>query len=200
MWHWISHYILKKSGQLLVLCCSFKYNPFLFTQVQSSSSSSEPKMWTRVFSRLASPAVQRGACGVASRPRRTPRGPEWTQAPLPSPLPSLHLRGQQTLSSVSHPQVHHPVRSVRALNEERMVEVEWEDGGCSLYPFTWLRDNCQCPLCTLDSAQARKLLLSNVDINTGVDAVELTSDGHVSWRWFSGLCQLGVDGDGSNIC
>lgn len=137
-------------------------------------------MWTRVFSRLASPAVQRSACGVASRPRRTPRGPQCTQAPLPSPLPSLHLRGQQSLSSVSHPQFHPTVRSVRALNEERMVEVEWEDGGCSLYPFTWLRDNCQCPLCTLASAQARKLLLSNVDINTGVDAVELTSDGHVS--------------------
>eukprot|EP00066_Takifugu_rubripes_P018944 XP_011608210.1 PREDICTED: gamma-butyrobetaine dioxygenase [Takifugu rubripes] len=138
-------------------------------------------MWTRVFSRLASPAVQRSAC--ASRPRRTPRGPEWAQAPLPSPLPSLHLREQQSLSSVSHPQVQHLVRSVRALNEERMVEVEWEDGGCSLYPFTWLRDNCQCPLCTLDSAQARKLLLSNVDINTGVNAVELTSDGHVSVVW-----------------
>lgn len=137
-------------------------------------------MWTRVFSRFASPAVRRSAYGAACRPRGTPRGAGRTQAPLPSPLPSPHLRGQQTLSSVSHSQVLHPVRSVRALGEERMVEVEWADGGRSLYPFTWLRDNCQCPLCTLDSAQARKLLLSNVDINTGVDAVELTSDGHVS--------------------
>lgn len=136
-------------------------------------------MWTHAFSRFASPAVGRTASAVASRAPRIRRGPEWALSPLTSPLPSLQLRGQQTLRTVSHPQAQPPVRSVRALNEERLVEVEWEDGGRSLYPFTWLRDNCQCPLCTLDSALARKLLLSNFDINTGVDAVELTSDGQV---------------------
>lgn len=133
-------------------------------------------MWTRAFSRFASPAVQRSASAAASQVSRIRRGPEWATGALPS---SLQLRGQQTLSSVSPPRTRPPVRSVRALNEERLVEVEWEDGGRSVYPFTWLRDNCQCPLCTLDSAQARKLLLTSFDINTGVDAVELTSDGQV---------------------
>lgn len=139
-------------------------------------------MWRHVFSRFASSAAQRSACVGAFRALRIPRGPERAQALLPSPRPSLHLRGQQTLSTVSHPQTHHPVKAVQALNEERLVEVEWKDGGRSLYPFTWLRDNCQCPLCTLDSAQARKLLLSNFDVNIGVDTVELTSDGQVSGR------------------
>ena len=60
-----------------------------------------------------------------------------------------------------------------------MVEVKWEDGGQSLYPFTWLRDNCQCPLCTLQSADARKLLMSDLDIHTGVDVVEVTNDNKV---------------------
>ena len=141
-------------------------------------------MWTRAFLRLTSQATRRSVSAVASRTPRIRRGPEWAFGPLASPLPSLQLRGQQTLSSVSQPWTQAPVRSVRALNEERLVEVAWEDGGCSLYPFTWLRDNCQCPLCTLDSAQARKLLLTNFDINTGVDAVELTSDGQVGWRSF----------------
>lgn len=136
-------------------------------------------MWVRAFSRLASPAVRRSASAVASRAPRVRCGPERALGPLPFPLPSLQLRGQQTLSPVSRPRAQPPVRSVRALTEERLVEVVWEDGGRSLYPFTWLRDNCQCPLCTLDSAQARKMLLSNLDINTGVDAVELTSDGQV---------------------
>lgn len=139
-------------------------------------------MWTRVFSRFASPAVQRTASAVASRAPRVRHGPQWAPDPFPSPLSTLQLRGQKTLSSVSHPQAHHLVRSVRALNEERLLEVEWEDGAHSLYPFTWLRDNCQCPHCTLESAQARKLLLFNFDVNTGVDAVELTSDGQVGGR------------------
>lgn len=59
------------------------------------------------------------------------------------------------------------------------MEVEWEDGGHSLYPFTWLRDNCQCPQCTLHSAKARKLLMSDLDIHTGVDVVEVTNDNKV---------------------
>lgn len=61
-----------------------------------------------------------------------------------------------------------------------MVQVDWEDGGHSLYPFAWLRDNCQCPMCTLQSAQARKLLMSEVDVNTGVDSVDVTGDNKVS--------------------
>lgn len=63
------------------------------------------------------------------------------------------------------------------------MEVQWEDGGHSLYPLTWLRDNCQCPVCTLESAQARKLLMSDLDINTGVDTVEVTNDNKVSIVW-----------------
>lgn len=63
------------------------------------------------------------------------------------------------------------------------MEVEWEDGGHSLYPFTWLRDNCQCPLCYLQSAQARMLLMADVDIHSGVNAVEVTNDNKVSVVW-----------------
>lgn len=75
------------------------------------------------------------------------------------------------------------VRYVQALHEERLVQVEWDEGGHSLYPFTWLRDNCQCPLCTLHSAQARKLLVADLDVNTGLDALELTNDNKVSIVW-----------------
>lgn len=103
--------------------------------------------------------------------------------PLPSCLTSVQLRGHQTLGSASLPLNRHSVRHVRALDEERLVEVEWEDGGQSLYPFIWLRDNCQCPMCTLESAQARKLLMADLDVHTGVDAVELTMDNKVSIVW-----------------
>uniref|UniRef100_A0AAQ4QJL1 Butyrobetaine (gamma), 2-oxoglutarate dioxygenase (gamma-butyrobetaine hydroxylase) 1 n=1 Tax=Gasterosteus aculeatus aculeatus TaxID=481459 RepID=A0AAQ4QJL1_GASAC len=66
-------------------------------------------------------------------------------------------------------------------HEERMVEVEWEGGGHSLYPFTWLRDNCQCPLCTLDSAQARKLSMLDLDVHTGLDVTFLRKRVSVLW-------------------
>ncbi|CDQ88867.1 unnamed protein product [Oncorhynchus mykiss] len=52
-----------------------------------------------------------------------------------------------------------------------------------MYPYTWLRDNCQCPLCTLQSAQARSLLLSQLDIHTGVDRVQVTDNNKVSIVW-----------------
>lgn len=124
---------------------------------------------------------------MACQAQRVCFRPEWTSGRLRSQLPSVQLRGQQTLGSVSRPQAQHSVRHVRALNEERLMEVEWEDGAHSLYPFTWLRDNCQCPMCTLESAQARKLLMSNIDIHTGVDVVELTTDGKVSFC-YDGVC------------
>ncbi|XP_058638746.1 gamma-butyrobetaine dioxygenase isoform X2 [Onychostoma macrolepis] len=65
------------------------------------------------------------------------------------------------------------VRQARALDQERLLQIDWDDGSCSLYPFTWLRDNCQCPHCTLQSAQARSLLFSNLDVHTGMDQVQL---------------------------
>ncbi|XP_012986944.1 gamma-butyrobetaine dioxygenase isoform X1 [Esox lucius] len=74
------------------------------------------------------------------------------------------------------------VKQVRSLEQERLLEVEWEDAGQSLYPYTWLRDNCQCPVCTLQSAQARSLQLSQLDIHTGVDQIQFT-DNKVSIVW-----------------
>ncbi|XP_069037821.1 gamma-butyrobetaine dioxygenase [Lepisosteus oculatus] len=75
------------------------------------------------------------------------------------------------------------IRQVRALEEERLVSVQWADGSRSLYPFVWLRDNCQCPRCFLPSAGARRLPLPDLDVDTGVDRVELTEPTKVSVVW-----------------
>ncbi|KAJ7985746.1 hypothetical protein DPEC_G00343660 [Dallia pectoralis] len=75
------------------------------------------------------------------------------------------------------------VKQVRGLEQERLLEVEWEDGRQSLYPYTWLKDNCQCPLCTLQSARARTLQLSQLDIHTGVDHIQFTDNNKVSIVW-----------------
>ncbi|TKS69532.1 Gamma-butyrobetaine dioxygenase [Collichthys lucidus] len=140
-------------------------------------------MWMSTFSRFALPALQRSTSAMACQALRACRRPAKAAGPLPSWLTSAQLRGHQTLGSASLPLARHSVRHVRALDEDRLMEVEWEDGGHSLYPFTWLRDNCQCPLCTLESAQARKLLMSDLDVHTGVDVVEVTNDNKVSIVW-----------------
>ncbi|XP_023248919.1 gamma-butyrobetaine dioxygenase [Seriola lalandi dorsalis] len=140
-------------------------------------------MWRSTFARFALPALQRRTSAMACQALRACPRPGQAAGPLPSCLTSVQLRGQQTLGSASLPVASQSVRHVRALDEERLMEVEWEDGGHSLYPFTWLRDNCQCPLCTLQSAQARKLLMSDLDIHTGVDVVEVTNDNKVSIVW-----------------
>lgn len=131
------------------------------------------------LARIARPALQRCTSSVACQTVRFCRRPEKVSHPPPARLTFVQLRGQQTLGSASLSVASHSVRHARALDEERLVEVKWEDGGQSLYPFTWLRDNCQCSLCTLQSAQARKLLMSDLDVHTDIDVVEVTNDSKV---------------------
>ncbi|KAM3919980.1 gamma-butyrobetaine dioxygenase [Leptodactylus fuscus] len=75
------------------------------------------------------------------------------------------------------------IRNVETLDAERFVCVHWEDGGRSLYPYVWLRDNCQCPHCFLHSAKARKLPIENLDVNTGLSHLNLTDTNKVSITW-----------------
>ncbi|KAJ8280994.1 hypothetical protein GJAV_G00061980, partial [Gymnothorax javanicus] len=91
---------------------------------------------------------------------------------------------QQTLTTSPIPEsVGLSIRQVQVLNMEQLVQVNWEDGSHSFYPFVWLRDNCQCPVCTLHSAKARSLLLSQLDINTTVDQVTLVKPTKVCIVW-----------------
>ncbi|XP_003412359.1 gamma-butyrobetaine dioxygenase [Loxodonta africana] len=63
---------------------------------------------------------------------------------------------------------------VEALKGAHLVQVLWHDGAESLYPAVWLRDNCQCSDCYLDSAKARKLLIEGLDVNIRIK--DLTFD------------------------
>ncbi|KAM4744917.1 gamma-butyrobetaine dioxygenase [Anableps anableps] len=140
-------------------------------------------MWMSTFARFARPVFQRSTSPMVCKALRACH-----RMALPAAAPTfcmtpIHIRGLQTLGSAPLSVASHSMKHVRALDEERLMVVEWEDGGQSLYPFTWLRDNCQCPLCTLQSAEARLLLLADLDIHTGMDTVEVTKDGKVSIVW-----------------
>ncbi|KAM4847013.1 gamma-butyrobetaine dioxygenase [Thomomys bottae] len=60
------------------------------------------------------------------------------------------------------------IQKAEALDGAHLMQIFWQDGAESLYPAVWLRDNCQCSDCYLDSAKARKLLLEALDVNISI--------------------------------
>ncbi|XP_048829717.1 gamma-butyrobetaine dioxygenase isoform X2 [Brienomyrus brachyistius] len=75
------------------------------------------------------------------------------------------------------------IKRAMYLERERQLEVTWEDGSSSRYPLIWLRDNCQCAQCMLQSASARSLPLSHLDMDTGLERVLITEPSKVSLVW-----------------
>ncbi|KPP61627.1 gamma-butyrobetaine dioxygenase-like, partial [Scleropages formosus] len=104
---------------------------------------------------------------------KTPRHHRWNQT-LASPFSEApRPRKNDSLG----------IRHACALEPDRQLKVQWEDGSNSLYPLVWLRDNCQCPQCMLQSAKARSLHLSQLDIHTGVDRVLVKEPNKLSVVW-----------------
>lgn len=130
------------------------------------------------------PALHRSSSGLVSRALKVRLSPPLTTASC------LQHHREHTGPASLHEYGVRSVRYVQAFHEERLLQVEWEHGGQSLYPFTWLRDNCPCALCTLQSAQARKLLLSDLDVNVRLDKVDITRDNKVSVTWGDRHCSV----------
>ncbi|XP_016061637.1 PREDICTED: gamma-butyrobetaine dioxygenase [Miniopterus natalensis] len=60
------------------------------------------------------------------------------------------------------------IQKAEVLDGAHLMQILWQDGTESFYPAVWLRDNCQCPGCYLDSAKARKFLVESLDVNIGI--------------------------------
>ncbi|XP_037792095.1 uncharacterized protein LOC119587436 [Penaeus monodon] len=46
--------------------------------------------------------------------------------------------------------------------EAAMLKIHWGDSKTDIYPFIWLRDNCQCPQCFASSSLSRIILLQDL--------------------------------------
>lgn len=57
------------------------------------------------------------------------------------------------------------IQKTNLLNDEWMLEVQWEDGFRSKYPYIWLRDNCQCPSCFHPTSCSRRVLIGDLDVS-----------------------------------
>ncbi|XP_054442223.1 gamma-butyrobetaine dioxygenase [Pteronotus mesoamericanus] len=67
--------------------------------------------------------------------------------------------------------MHCAIQKAEVLDGAHLMQILWHDGTESFYPAVWLRDNCQCPNCYLDSAKARKFLVESLDVNIGIKDV-----------------------------
>ncbi|XP_073760934.1 gamma-butyrobetaine dioxygenase [Callorhinus ursinus] len=67
--------------------------------------------------------------------------------------------------------MHCAIQNAAVLDGAHLMQIFWHDGAESLYPAVWLRDNCPCSDCYLDSAKARKLLIEALDVNIGIKSL-----------------------------
>ncbi|XP_025977553.1 gamma-butyrobetaine dioxygenase isoform X2 [Dromaius novaehollandiae] len=135
-------------------------------------------MWAAVASALLRAKVrQAGTCSL-------PRGPKGRSAVAAAALPPRCWQRTARAGHTAQPRsMKAEIQKVEALEENHFVCVHWEDGSESRFPCVWLRDNCQCPDCFLDSAKARKLLFEDLDVNIVVKDVTLTDGKKISVTW-----------------
>ncbi|KAB0371201.1 hypothetical protein FD755_017610 [Muntiacus reevesi] len=106
------------------------------------------------------------------------------------------------------------IQKAEVLDGAHLMRIIWQDGTDSIYPAVWLRDNCQCPDCYLDSAKARKLLIEALDVYIGIkdlmfdrkkcqywgsefqlptlDFEDVLKDNEHAYRWLSSLKKVGI--------
>lgn len=52
--------------------------------------------------------------------------------------------------------------AVNSAQQRRQLDVKWQHGEVTSYPFVWLRDNCHCPVCYNQTAKSRCQLVSDL--------------------------------------
>ena len=63
-----------------------------------------------------------------------------------------------------------------------MVELRWPDGPV-VVPALWLRDNCPCPECRVESTTEHRLVISQVAVDLAPVAIVPAADGAIDVDW-----------------
>ncbi|XP_075423404.1 gamma-butyrobetaine dioxygenase isoform X2 [Ascaphus truei] len=149
-----------------------------FQECSSDRTSSKERSKNMTWPAMAKHLLQdKVLCRLAHTSLRCERNRRLSPRPVLRFTRWLHPREDRTLKPVAM------IGKVEALDAARFVCVRWEDGSQSLYPFVWLRDNCQCQECFLPSARARHFPMEKLDVNTGVRSVALTDTHKVCVTW-----------------
>lgn len=75
--------------------------------------------------------------------------------------------------------------NVEESSAKKVVSITWQDNTSDVYPYIYLRDNCQCPECYFKESNQRLCdVVRDVDINVKPTKVKLSEDGsNVSITW-----------------
>lgn len=79
------------------------------------------------------------------------------------------------------------IAAVSTNHETSMLEVSWGDGNEDIFPYVWLRDNCQCESCFHPSSKSRIHLIQDLDVKTRPFGAKVVEDGQqVDIIWTDG--------------
>ena len=94
-----------------------------------------------------------------------------------------------------------PPKNLRALTQERSLEVTWEEGHVGLYGYRYLRGACHCASCVDEWTGVRRLDLDSIPPDILITNMQLVghyaikidwSDGHntgiYTWQRLRQLC------------
>lgn len=71
--------------------------------------------------------------------------------------------------------------------DTQMLKVQWGDGGEDVFPYIWLRDNCQCPKCFHPVSLARRVMLKDLSLSVNCADVKVSNCGdQVEVHWTDG--------------
>ncbi len=92
-------------------------------------------------------------------------------------------------------------KDVRAVTEQRYLEIVWEEGHIGRYPYRILRGECPCAACVDEFTGVRTLDIASIADDIILDDMQLVgnyalridwSDGHstglYSWKLLRALC------------
>ncbi len=92
-------------------------------------------------------------------------------------------------------------KDVRAVTEQRYLEIIWEEGHIGRYPYRTLRGECPCAACVDEFTGVRTLEIASIADDIIIDDLQLVgnyalridwSDGHstglYSWKLLAALC------------
>ncbi len=95
-----------------------------------------------------------------------------------------------------------PPEAIQIHRDQRVVEIRWSADHVSVYPFRWLREQCECAACKNEWTGERLVSPEQVPEDLGVEGAELVgnyalrirwSDGHdtglYTWEHLASLCR-----------
>lgn len=76
--------------------------------------------------------------------------------------------------------------AIRARQEERCLEVDWGNGHISMYPYLFLRENCECAACKDEWTGERRNIGVIDGLDVRIEGMELVGNYAVRIRWSDG--------------